>query len=377
MSTSTKVLCRYRYNALDLLTAIQRDGQLTQRLYAGDYLVTAYRGKDDSQSVFQQGNHLLALQSHKGDNVKSQLLTTDQQRSVLRLTDSEGTVRQVYTAYGHRQVEGGPGSLPGFNGEAFDQVTGHYLLGNGHRAFNPVLMRFNSPDGLSPFGRGGLNSYAYCLGDPVNFGDPTGRFAEIARLITSVFNTVNARIVMGPAIPYKVAKSALQWGAAGQLPLKMTAGAAGSVVAGVSTMLAAITGVASAVATINKDTEAGKGLAFIALGLGAVTLAGRFGSRWAARDPKTIPTLKSFSENRGRLVTNTPTGAAPPKPSAPPLTPEDFPASAPPPTPPVTSDGGRGIERTFREIYSPAGLTPHHSSLQPTLSANRIRRTTL
>ncbi|ORC43846.1 hypothetical protein BZK31_28960, partial [Pseudomonas floridensis] len=34
---------------------------------------------------------------------------------------------------------------------------------------------FNSPDSLSPFGKGGLNAYAYCLGDPVNRKDPTGR----------------------------------------------------------------------------------------------------------------------------------------------------------------------------------------------------------
>jgi hypothetical protein len=35
-------------------------------------------------------------------------------------------------------------------------------------------MRFYSADSLSPFGKGGLNSYCYCLGDPVNRTDPTG-----------------------------------------------------------------------------------------------------------------------------------------------------------------------------------------------------------
>ncbi|WP_454252089.1 RHS repeat-associated core domain-containing protein [Pseudomonas sp. R151218B TE3479] len=80
----------------------------------------------------------------------------------------------VYTPYGHRSPENGLLSLLGFNGERPDPVTGHYFLGNGYRTFNPVLMRFNSPDSLSPFGAGGLNSYAYCVDDPINRSDPTG-----------------------------------------------------------------------------------------------------------------------------------------------------------------------------------------------------------
>ncbi|HCS43640.1 MAG TPA: hypothetical protein DIW52_12545 [Pseudomonas sp.] len=177
METFNSGSCRYRYNALDQLTGLEPVGQAPlQRFYRLEHLATEIQGRS-SQSVLQQGTQLLALQSREGDTFKSQLLATDQQRSVLRVTDPAGPVRQVYTAYGHRRVESGLGSLLGFNGEAVDPVTGHYLLGNGHRAFNPVLMRFNSPDRLSPFGRGGLNPYAYCGGDPVNFTDPTGREA--------------------------------------------------------------------------------------------------------------------------------------------------------------------------------------------------------
>jgi RHS repeat-associated protein len=78
----------------------------------------------------------------------------------------------------------GLSSLLNFSGERCDAVTGHYLQGNGHRAFNPVLMRFNGPDKLSPFSRGGSNSYAYCQGDPVNFTDPTGQW--IAPLVVGI-----------------------------------------------------------------------------------------------------------------------------------------------------------------------------------------------
>ncbi|WP_411740516.1 RHS repeat-associated core domain-containing protein [Pseudomonas sp. BF-B-30] len=80
----------------------------------------------------------------------------------------------TYSPYGHRHPENGWLSLLEFNGERPDPVTGHYLLGNGYRAFNPVLMRFNSSDSWSPFGDGGLNAYAYCAGDPINKHDPSG-----------------------------------------------------------------------------------------------------------------------------------------------------------------------------------------------------------
>lgn len=102
------------------------------------------------------------------------LLATDQQRSVLSALDAHGLHPIAYTAYGHRPAENGLLSLLGFNGEPPDPLTGRYHLGNGYRQFNPILMRFNSPDSWSPFGAGGLNAYAYCDGEPINQSDPTG-----------------------------------------------------------------------------------------------------------------------------------------------------------------------------------------------------------
>jgi hypothetical protein len=48
-------------------------------------------------------------------------------------------------------------------------------------------MRFNSPDSWSPFDRGGLNSYAYCAGNPVNWKDPTGHSVIPAVFFDDVF----------------------------------------------------------------------------------------------------------------------------------------------------------------------------------------------
>jgi RHS repeat-associated protein len=65
----------------------------------------------------------------------------------------------------------------GFNGQLHEPATAWQLLGNGYRAYNPALMRFHHPDDLSPFERGGINTYAYCSGDPINLADPTGHIA--------------------------------------------------------------------------------------------------------------------------------------------------------------------------------------------------------
>ncbi|MDR0279664.1 MAG: RHS repeat-associated core domain-containing protein [Paucimonas sp.] len=76
------------------------------------------------------------------------------------------------------QQQRSPAGRQGFNGELPDPVTGHYLLGNGYRAYSSVLMIFLQPDSWSPFGAGGLNAYQYCLGDPLNHRDPTGHAAQ-------------------------------------------------------------------------------------------------------------------------------------------------------------------------------------------------------
>ena len=52
--------------------------------------------------------------------------------------------------------------LLGFNGEAFDPVSGTYRLGNGYRTYSPAFRQFLTPDSMSPFGAGGINPCAYC-----------------------------------------------------------------------------------------------------------------------------------------------------------------------------------------------------------------------
>lgn len=373
MTTAPTPMCRYHYDALDLIAGMACADQASlQRFYRRQHLVTERQGQA-SQSVFQHGEQLLAVQSSENDTLKSQLLATDQQRSVLQLIDSLGSLPKVYTPYGHHRAESGLSSLLGFNGERRDPVTGCYLLGNGRRGFNPVLMRFNSPDRLSPFGQGGLNSYAYCLGDPVNFSDPTG---EIVRLITSILSVSNTRLGMSRAIPsYNLAKDALRFGALRHLPARQSFAAVSTVAASGAILATGLVGVASAVVAIVEDPEAAAILGYVALGLTTLAIASRVGTYWAMRKPGTDAALRSFVKNKGQVITATPPASSRPS-SASSMSLE---ASAPPQTPgtfrsgPVTVGGKRSYDEMI-ELEFDRPILKARRLREPSNSNKKIRR---
>ncbi len=114
------------------------------------------------------------------------LLAVDSAQSTLhRLNSSKGDT-YAFMPFGYTPKRHAIPSLL-FNGELLD-FSDTYLLGLGyHRPYSPYRMRFNSPDTLSPFGEGGINAYAYCAGDPVNYADPNGHTREgRARFVNAV-----------------------------------------------------------------------------------------------------------------------------------------------------------------------------------------------
>ncbi|WP_409521262.1 MULTISPECIES: RHS repeat-associated core domain-containing protein [unclassified Pseudomonas] len=100
----------------------------------------------------------------------------------------------AYTAYGFSAPQQGLASSLGFNGERLNLPAAGYLLGNGYRLYNPQLMRFLTNDNLSPFGRGGLNAYAYCAGDPVNKIDPSGHAPLIFRPVVKFYRWLSKKM---------------------------------------------------------------------------------------------------------------------------------------------------------------------------------------
>ncbi|WP_447803242.1 RHS repeat-associated core domain-containing protein [Pseudomonas serbica] len=181
-SPQQNLLCHYRYDPLDrLISHTQPQEPPLQRFYCNSRLATEIHGALH-HSIVQHDNLLLAQQQHQGNALDATLIATDVQRSILHTLKANHQRQPIaYSPYGHRRPESALLSLLGFNGELPDPVTECYLLGNGYRAFNPVLMRFNSPDSWSPFGRGGLNYYAYCLNDPINRYDSSGHFSPLVK----------------------------------------------------------------------------------------------------------------------------------------------------------------------------------------------------
>ncbi|MFM9489520.1 RHS repeat-associated core domain-containing protein [Pseudomonas monachiensis] len=168
-----KDVSQYRYDAHNHLLGVTRGAQAeTLRFYQDDRLSRTEQGDRKIDYLYLDDQPL--GQQEQNDPEQTLLLMTDVKNSVLAEGGQDGLQKAVYGAYGERNPDDDLKCLLGFNGEVRDELSGWYLLGRGYRAYNPTLMRFHSPDSLSPFGAGGINPYVYCAGDPINFVDPTG-----------------------------------------------------------------------------------------------------------------------------------------------------------------------------------------------------------
>ncbi|MEX3242010.1 RHS repeat-associated core domain-containing protein [Serratia quinivorans] len=107
--------------------------------------------------------------------MNTRLLATDSQGSVLLTLLPDGSQQTCcFDPFGGASSSQGQ---PGYTGQRIDPLTGDYPLGMGYRHYSPVLRRFRSQDSWSPFGAGGLNTYMYVGGSPVDHTDPSGHMS--------------------------------------------------------------------------------------------------------------------------------------------------------------------------------------------------------
>ncbi|WP_367346546.1 RHS repeat-associated core domain-containing protein [Stenotrophomonas bentonitica] len=170
----------YGYDAGGLWVRVSNPDRTHWRYWRGRQVVNELRaandGGDDVEVTWVAARGTVAEQV-KGPGERSTLLASAPGGSVLLEADTD--VRTLaYSPHGHRD-ETAARTTPGFNGEWMDVGSGCYLLGPGHhRPYSPTLGMFLAPDSASPFSAGGLNTLAYCAGDPVNFSDPSGHFLK-------------------------------------------------------------------------------------------------------------------------------------------------------------------------------------------------------
>ncbi|CAB3760400.1 RHS repeat-associated core domain-containing protein [Paraburkholderia humisilvae] len=150
----------------------------------------------------------------------------------------------VYHPYGQVQDPQGPSEYDPvrFKGVRFDQLTALYHLAEGNRAYDPAMMRFLQYDVQSPFGEGGINPYAYCMGDPVTYADLTGESRTLSIVLGAAAVAVSFVGLLGAMGGLLAAAAA----AKGMTASAAITGALG-VVSNVTGVVSGATGIASAV----------------------------------------------------------------------------------------------------------------------------------
>ncbi|KAL4905524.1 hypothetical protein BDW74DRAFT_185056 [Aspergillus multicolor] len=181
-ASGQEIISQFSYDASGKLvcqTSPERPD--THFFYRGNTLI-AVRVGDSRISYISDGKtyHGQIIQEGTTESdTRIELWVSDSHQSIIiwQGATQSSMSPQPYTPYGFGKPRSATGCPLGFNGQCQDPVTGWYHMGNGTRVYNPVLMRFHTPDPLSPFTSGEVNPYNLCLGDPINRTDPSGHFS--------------------------------------------------------------------------------------------------------------------------------------------------------------------------------------------------------
>ena len=130
------------------------NGVINKHISDGKYIFATKVANDDNNILYYTQN-----------NIGSTVMLTDK--------DSNKVQGYLYQPFGEMWVEENPSaSIPEvvrlFTGQMYDKESGLYYMNA--RYYDPHLGTFITPDP----GMDGVNHYAYCAANPINYSDPTG-----------------------------------------------------------------------------------------------------------------------------------------------------------------------------------------------------------
>ncbi|WP_442112380.1 RHS repeat domain-containing protein [Pseudomonas sp. NUPR-001] len=252
--------CAYGYDPSGSLCDRILDGRLSRSFFSDGQLTHEHTDEHVLQHI-SDGASVVALNKITGSLRQATLLGHDAQGSVRIEADNQVRYRQ-YSAHGSEH-KNAANSDYGFAGERREPLSGWYIPA-GYRPYDPLLMIFLSPDSESPFGRGGLNAYAYCAGDPVNRVDPDGH-AWLNWVIAGIGLALGAVATVASFGALAPVFATVAAGGIGAMTMS-GAFAVGSAVLGAVSFGTGVA--ATALEAIDKDSKAASILGWISLGTG-------------------------------------------------------------------------------------------------------------
>ena len=153
------------------------------REYCTERYVTGTTNKREFIYIYDESGMIGVLYSYNGSSLTPYYYHRNLQGDVIGIYDANGTqiVKYSYDAWGNCTVavssvfDLANNNPIRYRGYYYDRETKLYYLNA--RYYNPEWRRFISPDDtayLDPDTPSGLNLYAYCNNDPVNYADPCG-----------------------------------------------------------------------------------------------------------------------------------------------------------------------------------------------------------